>query len=118
MTVLLVAAGGVIGVVARYALGTTVTPDTLPWMTVAINTAGSLLLGVLTAVGGGMPSETQIALAVGVLGGFTTFSTFSVDALTLIQAGRGGNALLYVLASVLLGIGAAAVGHYLGRAVA
>ena len=100
------AAGGVVGVTARYALGTTVSHETLPWVTVAINVGGSFLLGLLTTLGNGRPSEVRVALAVGVLGGFTTFSTFSVDALKQIEAGEGGKALLYVLASVLLGIGA------------
>ena len=118
MTVLLVAAGGVVGVVARYALGTTVAHDTLPWVTVAINVVGSFLLRLLTAVGTGLAPEVRTALGVGLLGGFTTFSTFSVDVLKQIEAGESGKALLYIVASVILGIGAAAVGYYAGRAVA
>ena len=118
MTVLLVAAGGVVGVVARYALGTTVAHDTPPWVTVAINVVGSFLLGLLTAVGTGLAPEVRTALGVGLLGGFTTFSTFSVDVLKQIEAGESGKALLYIVASVILGIGAAAVGYYAGRAVA
>jgi CrcB protein len=118
VTVLLVAAGGVVGVVARYALGTTVAHDTLPWVTVAINVVGSFLLGLLTAVGTGLAPEVRTALGVGLLGGFTTFSTFSVDVLKQIEAGESGKALLYIVASVILGIGAAAVGYYAGRAVA
>ena len=55
MTVLLVAAGGVVGVTARYALGTTVSHETLPWVTVAINVGGSFLLGLLTTLGTGLP---------------------------------------------------------------
>jgi CrcB protein len=118
VTVLLVAAGGAIGVAARYALGTTVSQDTLPWMTVAINVAGSLLLGLLTSLGEGLPPAIRSALAVGVLGGFTTFSAFSVDALRQLEAGQSGRALVYVLASVVLGIGAAALGYIAGRAIA
>ena len=110
------AAGGVVGVVARYA--TTVAHDTLPWVTVAINVVGSFLLGLLTAVGTGLAPEVRTALGVGLLGGFTTFSTFSVDVLKQIEAGESGKALLYIVASVILGIGAAAVGYYAGRAVA
>ena len=103
---------------ARYALGTTVAHDTLPWVTVAINVVGSFLLGLLTAVGTGLAPEVRTALGVGLLGGFTTFSTFSVDVLKQIEAGESGKALLYIVASVILGIGAAAVGYYAGRAVA
>ncbi len=113
---LLVAAGGVVGVVARYALGTTVSHETLPWMTVAINVTGSFLLGLLTASGDGLPSEARTALSIGLLGGFTTFSTFSVDVLKQIEAGEAVKALVYVFASVVLGIGAAALGYYAGRA--
>ena len=118
MTVVLVAAGGAIGVVARYALGTTVSPDASPWMTVAINVAGSFLLGLLTSLGGGLPPAVRTALAIGVLGGFTTFSTFSLDMLRQIEAGEGGTALLLALASVGLGLAAAACGLYAGRALA
>ena len=76
MTALLVAAGGAVGVLARYALGTTVSAETLPWFTVAINVAGSFLLGLLTSVGGELPSAARLSLGVGVLGGLATFSTF------------------------------------------
>jgi len=85
---------------------------------VAINVVGSFLLGLLTAVGTGLAPEVRTALGVGLLGGFTTFSTFSVDVLRQIEAGESGKALLYIVAAVILGIGAAAVGYYAGRAVA
>ena len=107
-----------VGVVARYALGTTVSDATLPVVTVAINVAGSFLLGLVTTLGGGLTTELRTALTVGVLGGFTTFSTFSVDALRQIEAGEVGKALLYVLSSVVLGIAGAGVGFYAGRALA
>jgi len=113
VTILLVGAGGVIGVLSRYALGMAVSHDTLPWVTVAINVAGSFLLGLVVTVDTGLSPEVRSAVAVGVLGGFTTFS---VDALRYVEAGEGGKAVLYVLASVILGIGAAAVGLYTGRA--
>ncbi len=73
---ILVAAGGVIGVVTRYALGTTVPAAALPWMTVAINVTGSFLLGLLMTLGGALAPAVRLGLAVGVLGGFTTFSTY------------------------------------------
>ena len=118
MTALLVADGGAVGVLARYALGTTVSAEALPWVTVAINVAGSFLLGLLTSAGGELPSAARLSLGVGVLGGFTTFSTFSLDVLRQLEAGEGGMALLYVLASVALGVVAAAVGYYAGRVLA
>jgi fluoride exporter len=116
MTALLVAAGGAVGVLARYALGTTVAYETLPWVTVAINVGGSFLLGLLMSAGEGLPPAVRSALAIGVLGGFTTFSTFSVDVLRQLEAGQGGKALLYVAGSVGLGLGAAALGLLAGRA--
>lgn len=106
-----------VGVVSRYALGTTVSHDTLPWVTVAINVAGSFLLGLLTTLGDDLPSEAKTALSIGLLGGFTTFSTFSLDVVKQLDAGHGGKALVYVLASVVLGIGAAAAGYYGGRVI-
>jgi fluoride exporter len=79
---------------------------------------GSLLLGFLVSVGDWFSPEVRTALAVGLLGGFTTFSTFSVDVFADIEAGRGGEALLYLSLSLILGVGAAAAGYYAGRAVA
>ena len=118
MTALLVAIGGAGGVLARYGIGRLVDPNDLPTATVAINVSGSALLGFLVAVGSSLAPEIRTALAIGVLGGFTTFSTFSVDVFLDIEAGRAGEALLYAAASVLLGIVAAAGGYYAGRAVA
>ena len=117
MTALLVAVAGAAGVLARYGLGRLVDPDSLPAVTVAINVTGSALLGFLVAAGGSLAPEIRTALAIGLLGGFTTFSTFSVDVFLDLEAGRAGEALLYVAASLLLGVAAAAAGYYAGRAV-
>jgi len=84
-------------------------------MTVAINVAGSFALGMLVVIPLGS-EELRTALGVGFLGGFTTFSTFSVQAFLDIEAGEPMRALIYVAASVLLGLAAAAAGYYLGRA--
>src|SRR5215207_1453084 len=81
-----------------------------PWVTVAINVVGSFLLGMLLVVHWGTP-ETRTVLGVGFLGGFTTFSTFSAQAWLDIDAGKTGTATLYVAASVVLGIAAAAAGY-------
>lgn len=118
MTALLVAIGGAAGVLARYGIGRLVDPNDLPVATVAINVTGSALLGFLVAVGGSLAPEIRTALAVGVLGGFTTFSTFSVDVWLDLEAGRVGEALLYAAASVVLGVAAAAGGYAAGRALA
>ena len=73
---------------------------------------GSLLMGVLFVVlqSRGLPEAWRLTLAVGLLGAFTTFSTFSLDTLALIEQGAVGRAVLYTLASVALCLGAAAVG--------
>lgn len=118
VTALLVAVGGAVGVLARYGLGATVGHGAHPWLTAGINVAGSFLLGLLAALGTSFPSEVRTALAVGVLGGFTTFSTFSLDVVRKLEAGEGVEALVYVLASLLLGAGAAVAGLYIGRTAA
>jgi CrcB protein len=117
LNVLAVAAGGVVGVLARYGLGTAVDSSRLPWMTVAINVVGSFLLGFLLPVGEHLSSPLRNGLSVGLLGGFTTFSTFSVEVFYDAHSGDGGFALLYLAASVIGGVAAAGLGYYAGRAV-
>jgi CrcB protein len=118
VTAVLVGVGGVVGVLARYGITRlTFGTDALIWSTVGINVAGSFLLGLLVA-GSWFTNDTREALGVGVLGGFTTFSTFSVQVVLEADGGRPGVALAYVLASVLGGIAAAWAGYALGRAVA
>ena len=113
---LLVAVGGVLGVLARYGIGRlTLHGDALLWSTVGINVAGSFLLGLLVAENW-FSRDVREAVGVGFLGGFTTFSTFSVQVVLEADAGRPGRALLYVVASVVGGIAAAAAGYALGRA--
>ena len=116
MTIVLVGLAGAAGVLARYAISSPFHGGSLPWATVAINVVGSYLLGVLVVAHWGTP-ELRNALGVGFLGGFTTFSTFSVQAFLDVNAGRSGTALVYVAASVLLGLGAAAAGYATGRAL-
>lgn len=118
MTALYVGLAGVVGVLARYGIGTAVSTDTLPWATVAINVAGSLMLGFLIAVGDWFSAEVRAALAIGFLGGFTTFSTFAADVFLDFESGRPGEAVAYGAASVVLGVAAAAGGYFMGRALA
>lgn len=115
MTLLLVGIAGAAGVISRYAISTPFHGDALPWATVAINVAGSFLLGVLVS-SHTFSDDTRTVVGVGFLGGFTTFSTFSVQAFLDIEAGEPLRALVYVTASVLLGLAAAATGYYVGRA--
>jgi len=118
VTALYVAIGGAVGALARYGLGTSVSDDALPLLTVAINVVGSLALGFLISVGDWFSPEVRAGLAVGLLGGFTTFSTFSMDVFLDLEGGKGLEAAGYLVASTVVGVGAAAAGYYAGRAVA
>jgi CrcB protein len=115
VTALLVAGGGLAGVLSRYGINRlTLHTDALLWSTVGINVVGSFLLGLL--VGGSWFSrDVREGLGVGFLGGFTTFSTFSVQIVTEADAGNTGTAALYLLASVGGGLAAAAAGYALAR---
>ena len=104
MTVLLVGVAGLFGVLARYGISSGFHGDALPWATVAINVAGSFMLGVLVSSHTFSP-DTRTVVGVGFLGGFTTFSTFAVQMFLDFEAGEPGRALLYGAASVALGPG-------------
>ena len=118
MTTALVGVGGLIGVLGRYGITRlTLHTDALIWSTVGINVIGSFLLGVLAAEHW-FSRDVREALGVGLLGGFTTFSTFSVQVVLETDGGRPGKAALYVAASVIGGIAAAAAGYALGRRLA
>lgn len=115
MIALLVALAGAGGVLARYGLSSILHGDALPWLTVAINVVGSFALGILVVAHWTSPG-VRATLGVGFLGGFTTFSTFSVQAFLDVEAGEPVRALVLVVASIVLGLAAAAAGYYLGRA--
>jgi CrcB protein len=118
VTTLYVAVGGLLGVMARYGIGRlTLHHEALLWSTVAINVVGSFLLGLLVA-GQWFDRDLREGLGVGFLGGFTTFSTFSVQAILEVDAGEPGRAIAYVLASVAGGLVAATAGYALGRSLA
>lgn len=117
MTALYVFVAGGLGCLARYGISNLFHGDSLPWATVGINVVGSFLLGMLLVLSGDwLTDQTRNALGVGFLGGFTTFSTFSVQAWVDMDGGEPVRALVYVVASVVLGITAAAAGYYLARA--
>jgi CrcB protein len=117
MTTLYVAIGGVLGVLARFGIGRlTLHHEALLWSTVAINVVGSFLLGVLVA-GHWLGRDLREGLGVGFLDGFTTFSTFSVQAVLEVDAGAPARAVAYVAASVGGGLLAATAGYALGRAL-
>ena len=118
MTTLLVAVAGTAGVMSRYGISRlTLHTDWLVWSTVGINILGSFLLGLLVAEHW-FDRDLREAIGVGFLGGFTTFSTFSVQIVLEADAGETGRAGAYFLASVVGGIAAAAAGYALGRKLA
>ncbi len=106
-----VALGGAIGSVLRFLI---VVAVGAPLATLAINVAGSFAIGVLFVLLAGRPGLSPL-LMTGVLGGFTTFSAFSLDAMKLWNSGQSLQALGYVLASVLLSLLAVALGAALAR---
>ena len=117
-----VALGGAIGASARYLVNMgamRLMGPGFPWGTLAVNVAGSFLMGVLVVVLAYKDGGTRLAplLMTGMLGGFTTFSAFSLDALTLWERGNTGLTLFYIAASVLLSLGAIIVALWLTRGV-
>jgi len=120
---LLAAAGGAIGAGGRYAVNVAalrLLGPGFPWGTVIVNITGSFAMGLLIAVLAlrtGATNEIRTFLATGILGGFTTFSAFSLDAVHLYERGDTTTAIAYVVASVGLSIAGLTLGLGLGRAV-
>ena len=106
-----VAIGGALGSVLRYL---TISVVGGPMATFAVNVVGSLVMGVLVVVLSGRMHLSPL-LMTGVLGGFTTFSAFSLDALKLYETGQSMQSLLYIAGSVLLSLAAVALGAALAR---
>ncbi len=117
MNCILIFLAGGLGSLLRYAIGLILPSCLFPWITVAINVIGSLALGFLGGLGSrmGWSDNLQLALTVGLCGGFTTFSTFSKEALSLATTGRWGAFSLYVIGSIVLGLAATAVGFVCTR---
>jgi fluoride exporter len=117
---LLAALGGALGALARWGLATALPrfPGGWPWATLLVNVTGCLLIGVLLAVLlERSPSSASLRpfLATGVLGGYTTYSTFAVDVVRLVEDGARVLAVGYVAASVLGGVLAVVAGLWVGR---
>ncbi|MEO1207252.1 MAG: fluoride efflux transporter CrcB [Pseudomonadota bacterium] len=122
---LLAAGGGAIGAGARYLVGVAtlrvVGPaTTFPWATLTVNVLGSFAMGVLIEVLASRFSasnELRIFLATGVLGGFTTFSAFSLEVVELMERKASGIAAVYVASSVALSVLALFAGLHLARQI-
>lgn len=114
-TCLIISAGGALG---RYLLSVAALPisQSLPWGTIGINILGSFVIGLfgtLTLSHGRFPvsDDTRLFVMVGLCGGFTTFSSFSLQTLDLLRTGATGRALINIVASVTLCVAAVAIGH-------
>ncbi len=121
MELLAIAVGGALGAVARFSLGNTIGEvfgTDFPYGILFINILGSFLMGVLFVFlveEGHLPAVWRSALMVGFLGAFTTFSTFSMQALGLMEEGRLIAAASYVIGSVVLSILALMIGVFICR---
>ena len=116
--ILQVAIGGALGAMLRYLAGAGVArlaSSGFPAATLGVNVLGSFAMGVLAVTLARSSPHLAPLLLTGLLGGFTTFSAFSLETVTLIEEGRAGAAALYVAASVLLSIGALAAGLAMAR---
>ena len=107
---LAVAFGGAIGASGRHLVSRAMVHllgTGFPWGTLLVNVLGSFLMGVLIEAGAlklNLSNEARALIFVGILGGFTTFSTFALDAVTLYERGSLGLSFLYVLGSVTLAV--------------
>lgn len=120
--IILVMSGGAIGAGLRYGLSRAlpVSPGGWPWPTFAANVLGGLAMGVLAAWvlrGDNSAESLRLFVGVGVLGGFTTFSAFSLEMMQMAERGQIGLAAGYALASVLLALGALFAGMIAAKAV-
>ena len=118
---LLVFFGGGLGALLRHGvnrLAFVVWGPTFPAGTMIVNVVGSFAMGLLIGLFASQPGvsqPTRLFLTTGLLGGFTTFSAFSLDALTLYERGQVWLALVYVAGSVILSLAAIAAGYFLVR---
>ncbi|MDO4159787.1 MAG: fluoride efflux transporter CrcB [Prevotellaceae bacterium] len=121
--IIIVAVGGAIGSVARYLVSRVIQDSVssgFPFGTMTVNIVGCLLIGFIGALAaehGSISAETKLILTTGFCGGFTTFSTFMNESLTLFRTDSLLVSAIYVGMSVVLGLIAAAAGMYLGKMI-
>jgi CrcB protein len=119
---LLIGAAGAVGTLLRAGcttLATRLLGPGFPWGTIFVNVVGSFVFGLIFALARtrAMPTEQEVVLLVGLLGGFTTYSSFAFQSAEMLSGGRLAVALGYMLATNLLGIGAVWVGMRIGQGV-
>ncbi len=121
LKLLLIGLFGAIGAISRALVSGWLNPRQLgagmPWGTIAVNLLGSLLIGVLIGLSGRLSEPWRSALSTGFLGGLTTFSTFNLELVELVGAGRLGMAGANLVLQIGLGLAGAAVGLGIGRAL-
>jgi fluoride exporter len=111
-----VALAGAIGCTLRYAIDLRVDQSRFPWATLAINLSGAFVLALfLTLALGRVSVEVMTPISIGLLGGYTTFSTFAFESFTMSRNGRPATALLYIAISVVGGVCAASAGYALAK---
>ena len=115
--VLLVGFGGMLGSIARYLVGLSINNISFPYSTLIVNIVGSLVIGAI--VGIAIKSvgfyDWKLFLATGICGGFTTFSSFSLECFQLLQQSRNIAALSYICISIICGILATIAGYFITR---
>jgi|COG998Drversion2_1049125.scaffolds.fasta_scaffold01458_2 CrcB protein len=117
---LMVGLGGALGTMARYGIWRTLPPQTgaFTWAIFAVNVVGSFLLGLLVGLMiGRLEDRVRLFFFIGMLGGFTTFSTFIVDTIELYRAGVTGGAVANVVLSVGVGLVLATAGLLIGESL-
>ncbi|MEE2709437.1 MAG: fluoride efflux transporter CrcB [Gemmatimonadota bacterium] len=123
LQVLLIGCGGFIGTIARYGVATMayrLLGASFPYGTLTVNILGCLLIGFVSIAAEErdmIARSTRLFLTIGILGGFTTFSSFGYETLTLLRLGNIFPAALYVFASVVTGLAAVWLGGVLARVV-
>jgi CrcB protein len=119
-TVLLVGLGSFIGGISRYLISKLISeqlPSVFPWGTFTVNVVGCFLIGLVFGWGSKNAIELngQLFLATGILGGFTTFSAFSMETLNLMNAGHTTTAITYVALSIVIGFVGTLAGYAMMR---
>ncbi len=123
LNILLVAVGGAFGSVARYLVGlgaTRLAGPNFPFGTLTVNIAGAFAIGLLVEMIArrfDASAEMRVFIVTGILGGFTTWSSFTLDTMVLFERGEIGLSALYLLASLLVSFAAVFAGLALGRAL-
>ena len=122
ISILLVGSGGFVGSAARFAIGGWVhrlaPGSSFPWGTLTVNVVGCFVIGFLFSLGESrqvFSVHTRLFLLVGVLGGFTTFSTFGLESINLLRAGEAFRAIAYILLHLAVGLGAVWAGFICSR---